>query len=304
MKKRLITLLLIIGVAGGVAIAGSNFFDFVSQTIYDESTNHLVEIFHQANQTLYNMVSVNWSRMRMWAPYLETVEKEADIASYVNQAREESNFTDFYFISRDGYYITLEGKKGYLDLREKLSDLILESQPVVVNSVVPDQPEIMVFAIPSGKGCYKDFDYEAIAITFNNSDMVEALKISAFAGQASTFAVLTDGRVIVDNGSGDMKNIRNIFSLLEKSDNLTEEDIAALESEFLAGNSGDMVFNVNGRSYYLIYEPADFQNWVVLGIVPTDVVNASMNKLQSSTMLVVSGIVIALAVSLLALVVV
>ena len=134
--------------------------------------------------------------------------------------------------------------------------------------------------------------------------MVEALKISAFAGQASTFAVLTDGRVIVDNGSGDMKNIRNIFSLLEKSDNLTEEDIAALESEFLAGNSGDMVFNVNGRSYYLIYEPADFQNWVVLGIVPTDVVNASMNKLQSSTMLVVSGIVIALAVSLLALVVV
>ena len=304
MKKRLITLLLIIGVAGGVAIAGSNFFDFVSQTIYDESTNHLVEIFHQANQTLYNMVSVNWSRMRMWAPYLETVEKEADIASYVNQAREESNFTDFYFISRDGYYITLEGKKGYLDLREQLSDLILESQPVVVNSVVPDQPEIMVFAIPSGKGCYKDFDYEAIAITFNNSDMVEALKISAFAGQASTFAVLTDGRVIVDNGSGDMKNIRNIFSLLEKSDNLTEEDIAALESEFLAGNSGDMVFNVNGRSYYLIYEPADFQNWVVLGIVPTDVVNASMNKLQSSTMLVVSGIVIALAVSLLALVVV
>lgn len=304
MKKRLITLLLIIGVAGGVAIAGSNFFDFVSQTIYDESTNHLVEIFHQANQTLYNMVSVNWSRMRMWSPYLETVEKEADIVSYVNQAREESNFTDFYFISRDGNYITLEGKKGYLDLREKLSDLILESQPVVVNSVVPDQPEIMVFAIPSGKGCYKDFDYEAIAITFNNSDMVEALKISAFAGQASTFAVLTDGRVIVDNGSGDMKNIRNIFSLLEKSDNITDEDIAALESEFLAGNSGDMVFNVNGRSYYLIYEPADFQNWVVLGIVPTDVVNASMNKLQSTTMLVVSGIVIALAVSLLALVVV
>ena len=38
--------------------------------------------------------------------------------------------------------------------------------------------------------------------------------------------------------------------------------------------------------------------------IPTDVVNASMNKLQSSTMMVVSGIVIALAVSLLALVVV
>lgn len=34
---------------------------------------------------------------------------------------------------------------------------------------------------------------------------------------------------------------------------------------------------------------------MVLGIVPTEVVNASMNKLQSTTMLVVSGIVVVLA---------
>lgn len=46
-----------------------------------------------------------------------------------------------------------------------------------------------------------------------------------------------------------------------------------------------------------------FQDWIVLGIVPTDVVNASMNKLQSTTTFVVSGIVIALAVTLLMLVI-
>ena len=40
-----------------------------------------------------------------------------------------------------------------------------------------------------------------------------------------------------------------------------------------------------------------------MGIVPTDVVNSSMNKLQSTTMLVVSGIAIALAVMLLLLVI-
>ena len=294
MKKRRTALLLTLVLVTGVVSAGYSFFGFVSQTIYEESTAHLVEIFHQANQSLYSLVSVNWSRMRMWAPYLEKVESERNIASYVKLAREESNFTDFYFISRNGDYLSLEGQTGYLDLGRKLSDLILKKQPVVANSVVPDKPEIIVFAIPAAQGCYQDFEYEAIAITYNNSDMVEALKISAFDGAASTFAVLPDGRVVVDNGSKDMKNIRNIFAMLEKSDHFTDDRIVSLKADFLEGNPGDMVFDVDGRSYYLIYEPADFQDWTVLGIVPADVVNASMNRLQSATMLVVGGIMIIL----------
>ena len=288
-----------LALVAGVVRAGSTFFGFVSQTIYDESTAHLVEIFHQANQALYNLVSVNWSRMRMWVPYLEIAKSEEDIAAYVNQARKENNFTEFYFISRNGEYLSLEGQNGYLDLRRKLSDLILEKQPVVTNSVVPDKPEIMVFAVPTETGSYQNFEYEAIAITFNNSDMVRALKISAFDGQASTFAVLSDGRVVVDNGSEDMKNVRNILAFLKKSAHFADEEIDALETELSEGNSGDMVFEVKGRSYYLVYEPANFQDWMVLGIVPTDVVNASMNKLQSTTMLVVAGSASVLALMLL-----
>ena len=303
MKKRLTALLLSLVLVAGLIWAGFAYFGFVSQTIYEESTSHLTEIFHQANQTLYNLVSVNWSRMRMWVPYLEKAESDEEVLAYVVQAREESNFTDFYFISRNGEYLTLTGNRGYLDLRDQLPNLILEKQPIVVNSVVPDQPEIMVFAIPAKQGSYRGFDYEAIAITYNNSDLVDALKISAFAGQASTFAVLPDGRVVVDNGSEDMQDIHNLFALLEKSERLTDEEITALQADFLAGNSGSIVFDVDDSSYYLVYEPANFQNWTVLGIVPTDVVNSSMNKLQSTTMLVVSGIAIALAVMLLLLVI-
>lgn len=64
-----------------------------------------------------------------------------------------------------------------------------------------------------------------------------------------------------------------------------------------------MVFDINGTNYYLVYEPANFQDWVVLGVVPTDVVNASMNKLQTMTLAVVSAIVILLALSVLIIVV-
>lgn len=299
MKKKLITLLITVVTAAGISLAGITYGRFVSETIYEESTAHLVEIFHQANQALYNMVSVNWSRMRMWTPYIDKAESEQDIVTYVEQAREESNFTDFFFISRDGDYITLEGQKGYLDLRNKLEDLILEQKSIVVNSVVPDQPEIMVFAVPAAPGSFRDFKYEAIAITYNNSDLVEALKISAFGGKAGTFAVLPDGRVVVDNGSEELRNIHNFFALLERSKNITNDKLKELQDDFLAGNSDEMVIDVNGTNYYLVYEPANFQDWIVIGIVPTDVVNASMNKLQTITAAVVSVIFIALAVCLL-----
>ena len=304
MKKRWIALLLVLVLVAGVIWAGSAYFDFVAQTIYDESTAHLTEIFHQANQRLYNLVSVNWSRMRMWAPYIEKTQSDEEIVAYVNQAREESNFTDFYFISRDGKYITLSEGRGYLDLREQLPTLILDDQPIVVNSVVPDKPEIMVFAIPTERGSFRGFDYEAIAITYNNSDMVEALKISAFNGQASTYAVLPDGRIAVDNSSEAMDSVHNLFVLLEESKSLTDDQITALQQDFLSGNSGSLLFKINGVSNYLVYESANFQNWTVVGIVPADVVNSSMNELQATTISVVSAITIAMAVMLLLLVII
>ena len=303
MKKRLAALLLLLALTAGIGWAVVNYFDFVSQTIYEESTAHLNEIFHQANQSLYNLVSVNWRQMRMWEPYLKKAESSEEIAAYVNQAREESNFTNFYFISRDGEYITLSGDRGYLDLREQLASLILERQPIVANSVVPDKPEIMVFAVPAEESSYLDFTYEAIAITYNNSDLVDALRISAFDGKGSTFAVLPDGRITVDNGNEDMSNIHNLFAMLNESGNLSKEEITAMRKDFLAGNSGSRIFDINGRNYYLVYESANFQNWTVIGIVPSDVVNASMNKLQSTTMLVASGVAVFLALMLLLLVI-
>ena len=291
--------MLILALIGGVMLSGFAFFDFVSRTIYEESTAHLTEIFHQANQTLNNLVSNNWSRMRMWAPYLEETRSNEEIEAYVNRGREECNFTDFFFISRDGTYMELDGKLGYLDLGRKLSELILQDQPVVANSVVPDKPEIMVFAVPTAKNRYLDFEYEAIAITFNNSDMVEALKISAFDGLASTFAVLADGRVVLNNSSTDMRNVHNILAFLKTSAGFTDQQISDLQEAFRMGGSGDLEFSAGGKNYYLVYEPANFQDWTVLGIVSKDVVNAGMNRLQSTTMIVVGTIAVLLMLAVL-----
>ena len=279
------------------------FTDFMEHTIYEESTAHLTEIYHQANQTLYNKVSFNWGVMRMWAPYLESAQSDADVCSFLSQAKREYHFTDFFFVSRDGSYVTLDGERGYLDLGRTLSQLILEQQPIVANSVVPDKPEIMVFAVPTEKGSYQGFDYEAIAVTYNNKDLVDSLKISAFEGHGSTFAVLPDGRVVLDSSSEDMRGVHNILAMLKNSAGFTAEQITALQKAFAAGKSGSLEFSIHGVSYYMVYGSAAFQNWTILGIAPKSVVNANMNRLQYTTMAVMSGITGMLAVAALLLVV-
>ena len=303
MKKRLIVLALMVLLIIGAALAVNSYLNFVSETIYQESTAHLGEIFHQANHALHTLLSDNWYRMRMWIPYLERAEDEQDIRDYINSAQEGSRFTDFFFLSRDAEYLSLDGARGYLDMRDKLPELILDKTPIAVNSVVPEKPEIMVFAVPCEKASFEGFEYEAIAITYNNSDLVEALRISSFDGQASCFAVLPDGIVVLDNSGGNMKNPHNIFSLLKTEGSLSPGRIDELRQDFREGRSGDLMFDLHGRAHYMTYESASFQNWMVLGIVPADVVNASMSHLQSVTVTVVGSIATALGVLFLALVI-
>lgn len=303
MKKKLITAALLVVLCIGTIFTGFSFSVFVSETIYEESVSHLSEIFHQANQTLNSLVSVNWSRMKMWAPYLVETQDVDQIDAYLEKARQESSFTDFCFISKNGNYLSMEGNTGYLDLSEKLTVLMIDRVPVVANSVVPDQPEIMVFAVPTDHGIYRGFEYDAIAITFNNSDMVEALRISAFGGNASTFAILPDGRVVVDNASSSMGKVRNVLAMLKQKAGMSVDRIASLEQDFRDGNSGSLLFEMDGESYYLVYETADFQDWVVTGIVAADIVNANMNRLQYITMVVVSVITVGVMIVVVAMIV-
>lgn len=300
MKKRLRTVVAAVALIIGIIALSFRYYFFVSQTIYAESVSHLTEIFHQANRSLNNLVSRNWTNMHLWVDYLQDVSDENQIENFITHAKEETGFTDFYFISREGNYQTVSGETGYMDLKNELPELILNGKDMAVNSVVPGQPQIMVFATPAVHGTYNSFAYEAIAVSFNNSDMVNALKISSFDDTSSSFVIHSDGRVVVDTVTDKQEDIYNFLAMLKKNSDMSSEEIEKLREDFRQGSSGATVLSINDTSYYLVYEPADFEDWTVLGLVPTGVVNASMNKLQYSTLMLVAGITISIGVLMLA----
>lgn len=300
MKKRIIAVLTAVILFIGIAAVSVRYYSFVAQIIYSESVSHLTEIFHQANHSLNNLVGRNWKNMHLWADYLQDVSDEKEIDAFVAHAKEETGFTDFYFISREGDYRTVSDETGYLDLKNELPELILHGKDMVVNSVVPGKPQIMVFVTPAVKGKYKGFEYEAIAVSFNNSDMVNALKISAFDGHSSSYVIHSDGRVVVDNAADKQQDIYNFIAMLKKYSDMSNDELGAFQQDLRQGNPGAAVVSLVKEKYYLIYESADFEDWSVVGLVPTGVVNASMNKLQSSTLILAAGITISIATLMIA----
>ena len=303
MRKRLQVILAATIMIIGITVFGIRYYHFISQTIYSESISHLTEIFHQANTSLQNLVKKNWTHMHLWADYLQDVSDEGEIRDFVAHAKEETSFTEFYFISREGDYRTVSGESGYLDLDNELSELVLQGKDLAVNSVVPGQPQIMVFASPAPSGIFGGFPYEAIAVSFNNSDLVHALKITSFEGAASSYVVHSDGRVVVDNAADKQQDVYNFLALLRKYSTMSSEEIDRLHEDFKQGCSGATLINIQDVSYYLVYESADFEDWMLLGLVPAEVVNASMNKLQYSTLLVMAGIMIGLGILMLGIVI-
>ena len=271
------------------------YFRFVSKTVYEESVSHLTEVFHQSDNMLRELADKNLSYLHMWGDNLQNITSEDKIRDYIKKAQENAGFVEFYFLSADGNYKVVTGNTGYLGLQENIEEEIRQGNDVIANAAVPGKSQLLVFATPKAHGIYQGFEYDAIAIAYENSDIVNVLDISVFNGNAQSFVVHPDGRVVVDHSSASWGNVYNFFGFLREHSDMSEKEVNELLDKFKAGRTDAMLLNLDGRSYYLVYEKSDIQDWMFLGLVQADIVNDSMNSLQRSTILLVSAVVLCIA---------
>ena len=279
----------------GIVLMVFRYFDFVSKTIYEESVSHLTEVFHQSDNMLRELTDKNLTYLHIWGENLQNTSSEDEIRNYIKKAQEDAGFLDFFFLSADGDYKMATGETGYLGLQENIEEEIRQGNDVIANAAVPGKSQLLVFATPRAHGIYQGFEYDAIAIAYENSDIVDVLDISAFNGNAQSFVVHPDGRVVVDHSSESWGNVYNFFGVLREHSNMSEKEINELSEKFKAGRTDAMLVNLDERNYYLVYEKSDIQDWVFLGLVQADIVNASMNSLQRSTMLLVAAVLFCIA---------
>ena len=111
----------------------------------------------------------------------------------------------------------LTGEAGYLGLQENLEDKITLGEDIITNAVVPGKQQMLVFASPQSHGSYQGFEYDAIAIAYENADIVDVLDISAFNGNAKSYVVHPDGRVVIDHSFEAWGTVYNFFGVFKSS---------------------------------------------------------------------------------------
>ena len=294
MRKQL-KIAVFIAVFLGIIFMIFRYFGFVSKTIYEESVSHLTEVFHQSDNMLREVTDKNLTYLHMWGENLQNISGEDEIRDYIKKAQEDAGFLEFFFLSSDGDYKMATGETGYLGLQENIEEDIRQGNDVIANAAVPGKSQLLVFATPEAHGIYQGFEYDAIAIAYENSDIVDVLDISAFNGNAQSLIVHPDGRVVIDHSSESWGNVYNFFGLLREHSDMSEKELNELLEKFKAGRTDAMLLNLDGGNYYLVYEKSNIQDWMFLGLVQADIVNASMNSLQRSTILLVGAVVLCIA---------
>ena len=197
-KRRVAALAAVLVLLLGIAAAGVQYFDFVFQTVYEESTAHLAEVLHQSNNMLNEVVEKNLTYLHMWETTMRHISDEDEIRQFIESVQQETGFSNFYFLSAEGNYMTAAGETGYLGIQDDLEDRISQGGDIVMSTVLPGKPEMLVFACPENQGTYRDFAYDAVAVSYYNDDIVKVLDISAFDGTASRYVLHPDGRIIIN----------------------------------------------------------------------------------------------------------
>ena len=121
MRKRF-SIAAFIAVLACIVLLVSQYFGFVSKTIYEESVSHLTEVLHQSDQMLRELTNKNLTYLHIWGENLQNISGEDEIRDYIKKAQEDAGFLEFFFLSSDGDYKMATGETGYLGLQENIEE--------------------------------------------------------------------------------------------------------------------------------------------------------------------------------------
>ena len=279
------------------------YFSFVSHTVYQESTSHLSEILRKSNNMLSHLVSRNRMLLHLWNDFLKNASSEEQIRSSLNEMQKETDCAALYFLASDGSCMTPDGERVSLGSQVDLGTHLFAGEDVVVNTALPGKPQMLVFVCPEVSGTYRGFDYDAVAIAYYNDTVLSAIDSSAFDGAAHSYVTYPDGRVVLDSEADSDDPVYNLLAELRSSSDLSGKKFDALSDDFAQGRNGSMMLTLRGTRYYLVYENTGIQDWIMLGLVPVGVVNASMGTLWLRTVEIVTAIACLLTVLLIAFIV-
>lgn len=315
--KRLIDITITVACAIVIVLSTVFYSQFTSNQIFYESAEHLTEIYDQVNVRFGQKISDYRKLMRSWETYITITTKDPlrhdEFKDFIAKQKNNIGFTHFYLVNTDSKE-KVQGKRSTgqveeLEFRRDI-DVLLGGNDVGVLGTRPDEngerSRFIMFAVPIADNknvhYYDGFTYTAIAIVFNAADLQKSLEVNAFDNKGMCYIVQPDGEVLLE-ARGDGITRKNYLEFLTNSctfiNSNAEEIKNNWQSDLPEDHTGIARFKTNdgGLEYYLMYMPVEFGDWMLIGMVPSHIVNSKMSSFRTATIIVMVVIFMAIFVA-------
>ena len=290
MLKRVLYVLLLALVVFTACYFGYAYLNNADTLIFMESASHLEEIYSYLGKYISSTNNNSFDSMHLFMTQLEyTLDSGGDdqfVSDMVSAWKENLGFKEFYFISRNGELMSIDGKYKRFDLSSSLVDLMINGRDIMTDVSMPGSDGLTLYAIKCRKHKYRSFNYEAIAVTFSNDNILDLLSISAFDSKSNNYVINGEGRIIFNGSSfrNTENRFYNVVNYLENNSDLTNQKLLSLEKSWTEGSMITLSTKIESVPYYLVSVPLEQSGWILVGMVDAGVVNKNISQLQNLTM--------------------
>ena len=290
MLKRVLYVLLLALVVFTACYFGYAYLNNADTLIFMESASHLEEIYSYLGKYISSTNNNSFDSMHLFMTQLEyTLDSGGDdqfVSDMVSAWKENLGFKEFYFISRNGELMSIDGKYKRFDLSSSLVDLMINGKDIMTDVSMPGSDGLTLYAIKCRKHKYRSFNYEAIAVTFSNDNILDLLSISAFDSKSDNYVINGEGRIIFNGSSfrNTENRFYNVVNYLEDNSDLTNQKLLSLEKSWTEGSMITLSTKIESVPYYVVSVPLEQSGWILVGMVDAGVVNKNINQLQNLTM--------------------
>ena len=290
MLKRVLYVLLLAIVVFTACYFGYAYLNNADTLIFMESASHLEEIYSYLGKYISSTNNNSFDSMHLFMTQLEyTLDSGGDdqfVSDMVSAWKEDLGFKEFYFVSRNGELMSIDGKYKRFDLSSSLVDLMINGKDIMTDVSMPGSDGLTLYAIKCRKHKYRSFNYEAIAVTFSNDNILDLLSISAFDSKSDNYVINGEGRIIFNGSSfrNTENRFYNVVNYLENNSDLTNQKLLSLEKSWTEGSMITLSTKIESVPYYLVSVPLEQSGWILVGMVDAGVVNKNISQLQNLTM--------------------
>ena len=290
MLKRVLYVLLLAIVVFTACYFGYAYLNNADTLIFMESASHLEEIYSYLGKYISSTNNNSFDSMHLFMTQLEyTLDSGGDdqfVSDMVSAWKEDLGFKEFYFVSRNGELMSIDGKYKRFDLSSSLVDLMINGRDIMTDVSMPGSDGLTLYAIKCRKHKYRSFNYEAIAVTFSNDNILDLLSISAFDSKSDNYVINGEGRIIFNGSSfrNTENRFYNVVNYLEDNSDLTNQKLLSLEKSWTEGSMITLSTKIESVPYYLVSVPLEQSGWILVGMVDAGVVNKNISQLQNLTM--------------------